>query len=376
MYFKDVIGQNDVKQRLIGAARKEFIPHAQLFSEAGGTGAFPLALAYSRYLNCKSPSETDACGNCPSCLKYDLLAHPDLHFVFPIISRKEKKKLVCDDYLPEWRAYLKDKPYFSMAGWLERIEAGNSQALIYSAESEEIMRKLSLRIYEANYRVLFVWLPEKMHNDCANKILKLVEEPSPHTLIFMVTEEPEAILGTILSRVQRINVRPIHSDDLTKNLIDKECLDAEAAREISHLAGGNYLKAKELINISEENNFFLEQFKEMMRNSWKRNVKDMKTFSDKLAGIGRERQKSFLAYCQRLVRENFMYCFQAQELNYMNRGEAEFSVKFAPFINERNVFSFVDELAKAEYHISQNVNAKMVFFDLALQVAVMIKTAR
>jgi DNA polymerase-3 subunit delta' len=290
-----------------------------------------------------------------------------------MIARKEKKKEVCDDYLPEWRALLKESPYFSLNQWLERMDAGNSQALIYSRESEEIMRKLSLRIYEADYRILLVWLPEKLHTTCANKLLKVIEEPSPHTLILMVSEEPDMVLGTILSRAQRLNIRAIQTGDLVQALVAREHLEPEAAREVAHLAGGSYLRAQEVISVSEDNAFFLEQFKEMMRNSWARNVKGMKAMSDLLAGIGRERQKNFLVYCQHLIRENFMYRFQSPELNYMNRPEAGFAVKFAPFVNERNVFELTGELAKAEHHIAQNVNPKMVFFDLSLRITVLIK---
>ncbi|MDR0750093.1 MAG: DNA polymerase III subunit delta [Tannerellaceae bacterium] len=373
MYFKDIIGQQEIKQRLTESARKGIVPHAQLFCEQGGTGVFPLALAYARYLNCANPSDTDSCGHCPSCTKFNELAHPDLHFVFPIVSKKEKKKEVCDDYLPEWRAFLKRQVYFGMNEWLEAMDAGNSQAIIYSKESDEIIRKLSLKIYEATYRILLVWLPEKMHSSCANKLLKVIEEPPANTAILMVSEEPDMVLGTIQSRAQRVNARGIRQGDMVEALINKEMLEPEPAKEIAHLAGGSYLKALELISINEENEFYLEQFKGMMRNSWARNVKGMKTSADLLAGIGRERQKNFFAYCQHLIRENFMYRFQSEELNYMNRKEAEFAVKFAPFVNERNVFELMDELAKAERHITQNVNAKMVFFDLALRITVFIR---
>lgn len=373
MYFKDIIGQQDIKRRLIESAGKKIVPHAQLFCEQGGTGAFPLALAYARYLNCANPSDTDSCGHCPSCAKFNELAHPDLHFVFPIVSKKEKKKEVCDDYLPEWRGFLKERIYFGMNEWLECIDAGNSQAIIYSKESDEIMRKLSLKIYEATYRILMIWLPEKMHQTCANKVLKIIEEPPTNTVILMVSEEPDMVLGTIQSRAQRLNIRGIRQDDMIEALINKEMLERSAAKEIAHLAGGNYLKALELISTNEENEFYLEQFKGMMRNSWARNVKGMKASADLLAGIGRERQKNFLTYCQHLIRENFMYRFQSDDLNYMNRNEAEFATKFAPFVNERNVFELMDELAKAERHIIQNVNAKMVFFDLSLHITVFIR---
>ena len=373
MYFKDIIGQEEIKQRLIQSAQNGIVPHAQLFTEQGGAGAFPLALAYARYLNCTNRTDTDACGQCPSCRKYDELAHPDLHFVFPMVSKKEKKKEVCDDYLDEWRSFLKKNSYFNLDDWLNYIEAGNSQALIYSKESEEIIHKLSLKIYEADYRILFVWLPEKLHPVCANKLLKIIEEPPLNTVILMISETPDLILGTIQSRAQRIHIRPILPQAITEALTSQYGLSDEDAQHIAHLSCGNFSKALEAISLGEENKFFLEQFKSMMRNSWARNVKGMKEMADTMAGIGRERQKNFLAYCQHLIRENFMHRYQSPELNYMNIDEASFSVKFSPFVNERNVIDLMDELAKAEKHISQNVNAKMVFFDLSLKITVLIK---
>lgn len=373
MYFKDIIGQEEIKRHLIQTAQSGVLPHAQLFTEPGGSGAFALALAYARYVNCSRRTDTDACGQCPSCLKYDELAHPDLHFVFPIVAKKERKKEICDDYLQEWRAFLHDHTYFGIDQWLDAMDAGNSQALIYSKESDEIIRKLSLKIYEADYRVLLVWLPEKLHVSCANKLLKLIEEPPAHTLILMVSEQPDLILGTIQSRTQRINIPRILPEDLAKAMQSRYGLSPEDGHYVSHLANGNYLKAVEAISVNEETMFFLEQFKTVMRNSWARNVKAMKEQADVLASIGREKQKNYLAYCQRLVRENFIYRFQAPELNYMNREEAAFAVKFSPYVNERNVIDLMDELAKAELHISQNVNPKMVFFDLALRITVLIR---
>ncbi len=373
MYFKDIIGQNEIKQHLIHTAQSGTVPHAQLFVEKGGTGAFALALAYARYLNCTARTQTDSCGHCPSCLKYDALAHPDLHFVFPIVAKREKKKDTCNDYLPEWRNFLHENIYFNLDNWLDAIDAGNSQALIYSKESDEIVHKLNLRIYEAEYRVLFIWLPEKLHLSCANKLLKIIEEPPAKTAILMVSEQPDLVLGTIQSRTQRLTIPKILPNDIAQAMQERYGLSPEDAKYVAHLANGNYLRAIETISVNEETQFFLEQFKTIMRNSWKRDVKAMKAQADMLASIGREKQKNFLAYCQRLIRENFIYRFQAPELNYMNRDEATFAVKFSPFVNERNVIDLMDELANAEIHISQNVNAKMVFFDLALKITVLIK---
>lgn len=373
MYFKDIIGQEETKLRLIRSARSGVVPHAQLFCEPEGAGAFPLALAYARYLNCARPGDADACGSCPSCRKYDELVHPDLHFVFPIVASKEKKKEVCDDYLPEWRAFLKDRPYFALNDWLNYLDAENKQALIYAKESDEILRKLSLKAYEAAYRVLLVWLPEKMNEACANKLLKMIEEPPAHTLFLLVSNAPDLIIGTIQSRAQRIQVRAISTEAITGALTARYGLAADDAKNVSHIANGNFIKAVEAISLSEENKLFLELFKGMMRNSWARNVKGMKETADLFATLGRERQKSFFAFAQRMIRENFVYRFQEPDLNYMNRDEASFSVKFAPFVNERNVFDLMEELEKAEQHIAQHVNAKMVFFDLSLKITVLLK---
>lgn len=373
MYFKDIIGQAEIKHQLIQTAQIGNIAHAQLFCEPEGAGGFALALAYARYLNCVNRTAEDSCGNCPSCLKYDGLVHPDLHFVFPMVANKEKKKDVCDDYLPEWRSFLQEHTYFNLNTWLSSIEADNKQAIIYAKESDAILRKLSLKAQEATYRVLFVWLPEKMNDSCANKLLKLIEEPPQNTLFFLVSEAPEQIISTIQSRAQRINIRGIAVNDMMQNLTTCLGLTHDDAQNVAHIANGNYIKAQETISLSEENVMFLEMFKSMMRNSWSRNVKGMKGSADQFATIGRERQKNFFNYTQRLIRENFMYRFQSPELNYMNRDEAQFSAKFAPFVNERNVFELMEELEKAERHVSQNVNSKMVFFDLSLRITVLLK---
>lgn len=372
MFFKDIIGQEEIKTRLIRSAKSGVVPHAQLFTEKEGSGAFPLALAYARYLNCTHPSDTDACGRCPSCLKYNELAHPDLFFVFPMV-KKDKKKEVCDDYITEWRSFIKGRPYFGLNDWLTCMDAGNSQAIIYSGESDEIIRKLSLRIYEATYRIMLIWLPEKMHPTCANKLLKLIEEPPQNTVFLLVSESPENIIGTIQSRSQRIPIRPLLPEAIAAKLTKDFGLTSEDANYVAHIAGGNFLKALETISLGEETKYYLNQFIGMMRNSWSRNVKGMKIMADEMAGIGRERQKNFLSYCQHLIRENFVYRFQSPELNYMNPEESTFSIKFSPFVNERNVFDLMEELSKAEKHIGQNVNAKMVFFDLALRLTVLLK---
>ncbi len=377
MFFRDVIGQEELKRQLIKNAERGLVPHAQLFCGEEGAGGFQLALAYARYLNCSERTSEDACGKCPSCLKYDELAHPDLHFVFPMIANKKAKKEVCDDYLSGWRAFLKEQiehhSYFNLDTWLSAIDAENKQASIYAAESDKIIHKMTLRIYEAAYRVLFVWMPERMHPACANKLLKMVEEPPLNTAILMITDSPDLVLGTIVSRSQSLQIRPIHADILTNALVNTWGLEEDEARRVAYLSNGNYFKATEQLSVDNDNEYFLEQFKAIMRNGWSKDIPAMKSFSEEMSTIGREKQKKFFSFCQRQIRENFMHCLHEPELNYMNKQEAGFAEKFAPYVNERNVIDLMEELSLAERHIAQNVNAKMVFFDLSMRITVLVK---
>jgi len=373
LFFKDIIGQNEVKERLISSAGKGIIPHAQLFCGQEGIGKFPLALAYAQYLNCENPSQTDSCGKCPSCVKYNHLAHPDLHFVFPIIKKAAKKKEVCDDYITEWREFIKQNCYFNLSQWLDYIDAENSQGLIYAKESEEIIRKLSLRIYEAKYKVMIIWLPEKMHESCANKLLKIIEEPTDNTIFLLVSDIPDNIITTIQSRCQRVNIHGVKEKDITQALESAYNITPEDAASVAHLANGSYLKAMETISLNEEHKFFFNLFIQMMRASYARNIKEIKAIGNEIAGVGRENQKGFLKYCQRMIREYFVSNMSQPEMIYLAQDEANFGTRFAPFINERNIMGFMDELALAERHIEQNVNAKMVFFDLCLKITMLIK---
>lgn len=374
MFFKDIVGQSEVKERLVTSARKGLIPHAQLFCGPEGVGKFPLALAYAQYLNCENPRDNDSCGKCASCVKYAHLTHPDLHFVFPIVKKAAKKKEVCDDYIADWREFVKQHNYyFNLTQWLDHIDAENSQGLIYAKESEEILRKLSLRIYEAKYKIMIIWLPEKMHESCANKLLKIIEEPTDNTIFLLVSDTPDNIITTIQSRCQRINVHGVSESDIVQALESEYNILSDDATTVAHLSKGSYLKAVETISLNEEHKFFFNLFVQMMRASYARNIKEIKTIGNELAAIGRENQKSFLIYSQRMVREYFVSNLHQPEITYLAQDEANFGIRFAPFINERNIVGFMDELALAERHIEQNVNAKMVFFDLCLKITMLIK---
>ena len=372
MYFKDIIGQETVKQRLRLEVREGRVPHAQLFAGPEGTGALPLAIAYARFLLCTRRGEEDACGTCPSCVKLNKLAHPDLHFVFPVVKRKGGGDTGADDYIREWRELAISTPYFGMNHWLDAMGAENQQAQIFVKESDELVRKLSLKSSEGGYKVVIIWLPEKMKVECANKLLKLLEEPPAQTVFLLVSEEPDRILPTILSRTQRINVPRLEDVEIAEALKVRFGLQDTDAAETARLAEGSYLQALEIIHLSEDTQLFFGLFVSLMRLAYQRKVKEMREWSDTVAAMGRERQKDFLTYCQRMVRESFVSNFHRKEMNYMNREEENFTIRFAPFINERNVMGITDELAEAQTHIEQNVNPRMVFFDFALKMIVLL----
>ena len=371
MFFKDVIGQEEAKQRLIREAKEGKIAHARLFCGPEGIGKLPLAIAYARYLSCNNPGEKDACGICPSCVKFNKLAHPDLHFVFPVIKKKSKDT-VSDDFITEWRELLSQTPYFNLNIWLEEMGAENQQAQIYVKESDEIIRKLSLKSSQGGYKIMIIWLPEKMNVECSNKLLKLLEEPPSQTIFLLVSEEPDMLLTTIQSRTQRFALYGIEEKYITERLQNQYGLQEKDAISIGHRSEGNFLKALECIHLSEENKLFFDLFVSLMRLSYQRKIREMKQWSETLAAMGREKQKHFLSYCQRLVRENFISNFQDPSLNFMNEEEQNFSKRFAPYINEKNVMGIMDELSEAQRHIEQNVNARMVFFDFSLKMIVLL----
>ncbi|MCC8146357.1 MAG: DNA polymerase III subunit delta' [Bacteroidales bacterium] len=373
MLFQQIIGQEDIKNRLIESVNEGFIPHARLFTGKEGTGTLPLALAYARYLHCQNRQEKDACGTCPSCQKFNKLSHPDLHFVFPIINKKGNKDAVCDDFLPEWRKFLQERPYSNLSTWLKYISASNAQGLIYARESNEIMRKLNLKAYESDYKVMILWLPEKMHETASNKLLKLLEEPPEKTVFLLVSEEPERIITTIRSRTQSLIVPPIRNEDLSTALSEKYDLAPEDIPLIIRLANGSFENAIQIIESTGEKEAYLDLFITIMRNSWKRDIMNMKVKADEFASMGRDRQKDFLSYAQQMIRENFLLRLEIPEINYMNRKESEFAVNFHPYVHEENIIEFMEELALAEKHIEANVNPRMIFFDLSMKIAVLLK---
>jgi DNA polymerase-3 subunit delta' len=303
------------------------------------------------------------------------LEHPDLHFTFPTIklpSMSTEHMPISDDFIREWRELVLQSPYFGMDEWMTAMGAENQQAIITAGESDELVRKLSLKSSQGGYKVSVVWLPERMNIACANKLLKLIEEPPQQTVFIMVCEEPDKLLETIRSRVQRIDVKRVETEKIRKALVERRGISDDAAKRISRLANGSWLKAMEELQVGTENEQFLDLFIMLMRLAYQRKVKDLRKWSETMAGFGREKQKRFLEYFLRLVRENFMYNFHKEELTYMTQAEENFARNFARFVNEANVLQIYDLANKSIRDIGQNANAKIVFFDFALQMIVLL----
>ena len=363
--------------------REGRIPHAQLFTGISGIGKLQLALAYAQYLNCPHRTDEDSCGTCPTCLQFEKLQHPDLHFVFPIV--KNDSADTCDDFLEPWRNIILEKHYFDLDDWHEALGVETKQSMIYEKESGEILRKLSLKAYGDGYKVMIIWQPEKMNIASANKLLKIFEEPADKTVFLLVSEHPEQLLATIQSRVQTIRI-PRLETEIIERALKKEGVDATQATDIARIANGSYLAARKKAGESAVNQKELRDFIALFRDAYTvgvitdpqkkfESLKRLRQWSLDMADskVGRERQKHFLQYAQQQVRENFICNANQPELNYQMGEEREFSTKFAPFIHTGNVEAIMNQLDLAERQIEQNGNAKMIFFDLCLQMIVLIK---
>jgi DNA polymerase-3 subunit delta' len=372
--FSSVAGHTELKQRLIQSAAEERIPHAQLFHGAPGTGTLPIALAYATYLSCTDRLAGDSCGRCPSCLKYDKFIHPDLHFTFPVFTTKTvTKNPVSDDFIGEWRKALSENPYMSLQQWYNCLGLENKQGIINIFESKAIQKKLSLKAYESDLKILIAWMPEKMNPQAANKLLKLIEEPPPLTVFLLVSEHPEQMLPTVLSRTQRIRVPRLTDPDLLEALKGSFALDEEKLKNAVYLAEGDYGLAVEILDKGEESGYHLELFMRIMRLSYSRKFQEIFHWVEEVTELGRERQKAFLTYAIRMVRENYLLNLQQHELVHLSPPESDFSGRFSAFVNDRNAPAIIKEFNDACTHIEANAYPRIVLLDLALALIKLIR---
>jgi DNA polymerase-3 subunit delta' len=375
MNFSIIPGHKDIKEKLLRSVKEERVSHAQLFAGNEGCGSLALALAYARYISCENRTDTDSCGICKSCVKYEKLIHPDLHFVFPVIKGKKATDPVSDNYIEEWREFVKKSPYFTLNNWMDSIEVGNSQGMIFASEASEIIKKLSLKTFESDFKIMIIWLPEKMHQATANKLLKMIEEPPDKTLFILVSEEPDKVIPTILSRCQLVKIPSFANIDIERYLIEKYGVTKEKAADLARVSIGNISRATELCENEESSLDNLERFKSLMRYAWKRDILSIITWAEEISGTGREAQKNFITFSMRLLRENLMLSLDQMKnsIVYLTGEEASFSGKFHPFITNDNIYPLTDEFNLVYSHIESNGNAKIIFLDLALKVTRLIR---
>lgn len=384
MLFKEIIGQQDIKNQMILSIQEGRIPHAILFEGPSGIGKLQLAIAYAQYLACPHRTSTDACGQCPTCLQYAKLQHPDLHFAFPIV--KQDNKDCCDDYYDSFRNIILNKKYFDLEDWYKEINCEKKQGMIYEKESSEILRKLTLKSFGNGYKVMIIWQADKMNLTCANKLLKLLEDPPAKTIFILVSNNPDLLIPTILSRVQRFHIRKLTQQDIQAALQERYApknLTTETIEDYAHIANGNYIEASRLAQEHEENDLYFKFFVQLMRSAWLvGNKKDytalqqIKQWSQDIAdtnNFGREKQKAFLQYAQKQIRENYIFNFNEKQMLYQTQAERDFSKRFSPYVSEQNIDKLIYEFDSAEQQITQNGNAKIVFFDLCLHIILLMK---
>lgn len=369
MQFKEIIGQEHIKAHLIQTVKENRVSHAQLFLSSEGSGALPLAIAYAQYINCQDKGENDSCGTCSSCRKYERYIHPDLHFSYPFFASKDVK--VAIDVLEEWRTMLLNDPYFNLDIWRSKLNAENKQANINIAECHDIIKKLSYKAFEAETKVLIMWLPEFLDKE-GNALLKIIEEPPANTLFILVAQNQEQILSTILSRTQLIKIPKLNSAEIEEYLINKAQLMSHQAEEFSFLADGNLIEAKLLLNDSPNNN--ASYFAEWLRMGFGNKVLAMISFTETAASWGRENQKNFLKYGINFLRECSLLLSGGDELVKLPPQTLEVAIKLSTHVlNLAMVEALIVELEKAHYHIERNANPKILFLDVSLHLVKIIK---
>ena len=368
MLFKDIIGHQELKDKLISLSKTGRISHTQLFLGSEGSGNLAMAIAFSQYVNCLNPGENDSCGTCTSCLKFDKYTHPDLHFTFPITSPSKLSKEVMEN----WRSALLGNPYLSDFDWLQKLNSeANKQGNITTEECRDIISGLGLKSYEAKYKTQIIWQPEYLLNS-GNILLKLLEEPPVGTLIILVGNNTDKILATILSRAQLVKVPRINDVDMTSALMERHECDQQKASDIARLADGNYNMAMALLHIEQDGYFDL--FSRWMRACYGQKINDIQPVVDELSTSGREYVKNFLHYTSQMIRSAFIYRFAQKEMLRVNQTEMGFLVKFSPFLHDGNLEQITHSLDDAVYHAERNANLKIMFLNLSLYIGRQLKT--
>ncbi len=381
MQFKDVIGQQQVKERLITSVRENRVAHTQLFLGPEGSGTLPMALAFAQYLNCSNKQDGDSCGVCPSCVKYAKFSHPDLHFIFPTATtNKVKKNPQSDLFMEEWLAFLQqNQGYATQGAWYETLGIGNKQGTIYARDANEVVKLLGFKAYEAPVKVVVIFQAERLHTTASNKLLKSLEEPPDNTLIILVAERYEMIIPTVRSRAQLVKIPRLAAEDVRHALLMQfpDRLDEPRATELAALSHGNWNLALELLERDEENEYNFIKFREWMRLCFRGNdYVAMNEMIQELSRLGREKQKRFLGYGLQVI-HNSLFVNEGK-LNGLavNAAEKEYLQKFAPFVNFANQKEMYHLLNEAIYHIERNAHPGILFADLSFRLAGLLEKGK
>lgn len=379
MQFSNIIGQTHIKHHLEQSANSGRIPHAQLFVGPEGSGTLAMAIAYAQYILCNHGSEKNENSQTNCKLKFDNLSHPDLHFIYPTVSTEEvKSKPKSIDFLKEWREFVLHNPYGSLMDWYTFLGVQNKQGEIRVDDAQEIVKALSLKSYEGGYKIMIVWMADKLNTSAANKILKLLEEPPEKTLFLLITENEEAILNTILSRCQKIHFNGVAQIDIQETLISQHQIQPNLAQAIAHQAQGNFNKALHLLHQDADDLIFEQWFVNWIRAAFRAKgnaavIQDLIEWSEQIAQLGREKQKKFLEYCIEMFRQALLLNYQVQPLVYHSPKVDNFKLEnFAPFVHGNNIQDIFQQLSDALYHIERNGNAKIILTDLSIQLTRLI----
>jgi len=375
MLFKDILGQEQAKKQLIHSVENNRIPHAQLFVAPEGTGALSLAIAYAQYILCKNSDNENINGDEACNLKFNKLIHPDLHFAFPVATtNKVKRHPVSDLFFEEWRNFIKENPYGNALDWYALLGIENKQGQIGVDEAEAIVKKLSLKAYEGGFKILILWMAEKMNIAASNKLLKLVEEPPDKTILILITEDEDQIIKTILSRCQIVKLFPLTENDVKTALVTHHNIDHNTATNIAHQANGNWNKALQIVHQTNTDEKYEQWFITWIRTAFRAKgnatvIQDLIVWSETIASTGREVQKNFLHYCLQFFRQALLKNYAADSLVFLEPSTPNFDLdKFAPFIHGANIVEINHEINEAIYHIERNANAKIVLLDLSIKL--------
>ncbi|MBV7269143.1 DNA polymerase III subunit [Winogradskyella luteola] len=375
MLFSDVLGQTHIKNHLTTSVDAGRIAHAQLFVGPEGSGTLPMALAYAQYILCGNSNGENTGGNDSCNLKFKNFSHPDLHFAFPVTtSDKVKSKPVSNFYLEEWRQLLNQQPYGNLFDWYKLLGVDNKQGQIGVDEAHEIVKSLTLKAYEGGYKVMIIWMAEKMNTAAANKLLKLIEEPPEKTIFLLIAEDEEQLINTIRSRCQVLHFPPLAEKSIADALVAKYHVETAVAKKIAHQANGNFNKACDLIYQDSEDIQFEKWFILWVRSAFKAKgnksaIHDLISWSEEIAKTGRETQKKFLAFCLNYFRQALLLNYKADALVYIEPTVESFKLeKFAPFVHDFNILEISDELQNAIYHIERNGNSKIILTDLSIKL--------